>query len=525
MSQRARRRHRRSRGSVGKKVLLVFGVLLGDRRHRRRRAAALWVQDIRASAPSIDTLEAGRERRELRGLRRRRLQPRLRRRPTSSARRSSSTRSRSGLRNATIAIEDENFYEHDGVDYSAIVRAAVENIEAGEVKQGASTITQQLVRNLYIEDPEDTIERKIIEAEMAREYEEEYTKDEILEQYLNTASYGTNDGRTAVGVEAASQVFFNKDVSDLNLSEAALLAGLPQAPTDYNPFLNPDGAKDRRATVLKAMDEQGYISGGAVPGGARRRARARARLPVRDPRAAVLLRLRPAGADRPLRRRDRARGRPRGLHDARPAAAGRGRAGDRRPAHDRRRRGGAGLDRHRDRRDPRDGLLGGLRGQPVQPRRPGHAPAGLGVQAVRAHRPRSTRASTPTRPTTRPRARSRSTIGYGEPWTVSGGGGGSMSLRDGDRELGQHRLRPARARRRRRELHRDGAADGDHQPSSAATRPRCSAASRRASRCSRCRTPSRRSPTAASTTTRPRSSGSSSPTARSTSPRTPRARG
>ncbi len=258
MSQRARRRHRQSRGSVGKKVLLTFLVLfaiIGI----AAATVGLWVQDIRASAPSIDTLkpaETGatsqvfaadgsslgfvqsdvvREEVDLDEIPER-------------------------LRNATIAIEDENFYEHDGVDYEAIARAAVENIEAGDIRQGASTITQQLVRNLYIEDPEDTIERKIIEAEMAREYEQEFTKDQILEEYLNTASYGTNDGKTAVGVEAASQVFFNKHVSDLNLNEAALLAGLPQAPTDYNPFLNPDGARDRRAQVLKAMFEEGYIS-------------------------------------------------------------------------------------------------------------------------------------------------------------------------------------------------------------------------------------------------------------------------
>src|SRR5690606_3538788 len=105
-------------------------------------------------------------------------------------------------------------------------------------------------------DPEDTLERKIIEASMAREYEKRHTKDEILEEYLNTASYGTNNGRTAVGVEAASQVFFNKHVSDLNLGEAALLAGLPQAPSQYNPFQNPELAKQRRNLVLKAMRDQ-----------------------------------------------------------------------------------------------------------------------------------------------------------------------------------------------------------------------------------------------------------------------------
>jgi penicillin-binding protein 1A len=261
MSQRARRRHRQSRGSVGKKVLVVFGVLfalVGI----AGATAALWVQDIRASAPSIDTLEpaesgANSEIFAADGSSLGFVESDIIRDPVDI------DEVPDRLRNATIAIEDENFYEHDGVDYSAIARAALENIEAGfEIKQGASTITQQLVRNLYIEDPEDTIERKIIEAEMAREYEEEYSKDQILEEYLNTAAYGTNDGNTAIGVEAASQVFFNKHVSDVNLDEAALLAGLPQAPTDYNPFLNPDGAKQRRAAVLKAMYEQGYISQG-----------------------------------------------------------------------------------------------------------------------------------------------------------------------------------------------------------------------------------------------------------------------
>ena len=118
------------------------------------------------------------------------------------------------LQQATIAIEDENFYEHDGVDFSAIVRATVENVEAGEIEQGASTITQQLVRNLYIKKPEDTLERKLTEAKWSMEFEEDYTKDEILEKYLNTATYGTNSGDTAVGVEAASQIYFNKGVDE-----------------------------------------------------------------------------------------------------------------------------------------------------------------------------------------------------------------------------------------------------------------------------------------------------------------------
>jgi len=258
MSARARRRAQQSGGSVGKKILLVFAVVFAAI-GIAAASAGIWVLDVAASAPSIDTLKpldsgANSEVFAADGTSLGYVQTDVVRDPVDLK------KIPEKLENATVAIEDENFREHDGVDFSAIIRAAVENVEAGEVRQGASTITQQLVRNLYIKDPEDTIERKIIEAEMAREYEETYTKDKILEQYLNTASYGTNDGKTSIGVEAASQVFFNKDVSELNLGEAALLAGLPQAPTDYNPFLNPDGAKKRRAQVLTAMFDEGYIT-------------------------------------------------------------------------------------------------------------------------------------------------------------------------------------------------------------------------------------------------------------------------
>ncbi|MET0823354.1 MAG: transglycosylase domain-containing protein, partial [Solirubrobacterales bacterium] len=243
---------------MGKKVLLALGVVLALIA-AAVGGAVLWVQDIRASAPDIDTLKpaesgANSEIFAADGTSLGYVQSSIIRDPVGLE------KMPKVLQNATIAIEDENFWTHSGVDYGAVVRAAVENVEAGEVKQGASTITQQLVRNLYIDDPEDTIERKIIEAEMAREYEDEHTKSEILEEYLNTASYGTNDGKTAIGVQAASQVFFDKDVTDLNVGEAALLAGLPQAPTDYNPFLNPDGAERRRNQVLDAMSDQGYIT-------------------------------------------------------------------------------------------------------------------------------------------------------------------------------------------------------------------------------------------------------------------------
>ncbi|HET6830857.1 MAG TPA: transglycosylase domain-containing protein [Solirubrobacterales bacterium] len=164
------------------------------------------------------------------------------------------------LQEGTIAIEDANFYEHSGVDVGAIIRAAFANIEAGEVRQGASTITQQLVRNLYIPDPEDTATRKIQEVEMARQYEEEHGKHQILNEYLNTATYGTNNGRSAVGVQAAASEFFDKDVEDLGLRESAMLAGLPQAPSEYNPFSNREAALARRNEVLDAMADQGYIT-------------------------------------------------------------------------------------------------------------------------------------------------------------------------------------------------------------------------------------------------------------------------
>ena len=126
--------------------------------------------------------------------------------------------------------------------------------------QGASTITQQLVRNLYIRHPEDTIERKIKEAHLAEELFEQHSRRWILNTYLNTAPYGTNEGQTALGVEAAAQTYFNKPAKELNLTEAALIAGLPQAPSEYNPFLDPKAALQRRNEVLGTMWEQGYIT-------------------------------------------------------------------------------------------------------------------------------------------------------------------------------------------------------------------------------------------------------------------------
>jgi penicillin-binding protein 1A len=164
------------------------------------------------------------------------------------------------LRQATVAIEDERFYEHGGVDPEGIVRAAVKNVTSGSTVQGGSTITQQLVRALYIQDPQRDYKRKIREAKLAQELEDKHSKRWILEQYMNDVPYGTVGGRTALGAEAASQVFFAKHASKLTLDQAALLAGLPQAPSQYNPFQNPQAAVQRRNEVLQKMSDNGFIS-------------------------------------------------------------------------------------------------------------------------------------------------------------------------------------------------------------------------------------------------------------------------
>ena len=164
------------------------------------------------------------------------------------------------LRRATVAIEDERFYQHDGVDLNAIVRAGLKNLESGKTVQGGSTITQQLVRALYIKDPKRDFARKIREAKLASELEDEHSKSWILHNYLNSVPYGTVGGRTAIGVEAAAVTFFDKHAKDLTLAESALVAGLPQAPSQYNPFRNPEAAIERRNDVLRQMAANRYIT-------------------------------------------------------------------------------------------------------------------------------------------------------------------------------------------------------------------------------------------------------------------------
>src|SRR5215211_6248263 len=160
---------------------------------------------------------------------------------------------------ATIAIEDQRFYEHGGVDPEGILRAAIRNIGSGKTLQGGSTITQQLVRNLYISQ-ERTFARKIKEAKLAEELEQKHSKRWIIDKYLNSVSYGTVGGQSAVGLQAASRLFFDKSAKDLTLDEAALLAGLPQAPSRYNPFTEPGLAKARRNDVLHEMIKQRLVT-------------------------------------------------------------------------------------------------------------------------------------------------------------------------------------------------------------------------------------------------------------------------
>ena len=159
------------------------------------------------------------------------------------------------MKEATVATEDARFYSHHGVDFQGVARAIVENIRAGSVVQGGSTITEQYVKNAYVGN-ERTYKRKIREAVLAWQLEDRWSKDKILTEYLNTVFYGAS----AYGVEAASLTYFHKHVSRLTLAEAALLAALPKAPSEFTPTVSPVEAKQRRNLVLQLMANQGYIT-------------------------------------------------------------------------------------------------------------------------------------------------------------------------------------------------------------------------------------------------------------------------
>jgi len=260
MARRTRRRRRRSHTSIRRKLLVPLGVLAAAIAIAGGVGAA-WAIDVYESAPPLSSLQPVQKGRSsaiyaadgsLIGF----IQSENIRQPVSSRGLPQT------LKDATVAIEDRNFFEHGAIDPPAIVRAAWKNLLAGgRPVQGASTITQQLVRNLYIRNPEETIKRKLIEAHLAEEQEETHSKQEILTAYLNTAPYGTVEGETAVGAEAAAQTYFGKPARELSLTESALIAGLPQAPSEYNPFLDPQAARERRNEVLAAMREEGYVDG------------------------------------------------------------------------------------------------------------------------------------------------------------------------------------------------------------------------------------------------------------------------
>ena len=168
------------------------------------------------------------------------------------------------LRDATVAIEDQRFYQHGAVDYLSLARAALTDLTAGQTLQGGSTITMQLVRNLYLPD-DKTFSYKVKEAVIAQRLEQAHSKSWILTAYLNDVPYGTipsgpNAGQTVQGVQAASWAFFDHPASRDNLVQSALLAGLPQAPTEYDPFADPGAARSRRNLVLAKMAQLGYIS-------------------------------------------------------------------------------------------------------------------------------------------------------------------------------------------------------------------------------------------------------------------------
>jgi len=262
MSRRERqRRKRRNRQGPAGAILLVFGLLVVVGLIAAGSVVG-WVISVANSAPPLDTskpIELGATSRVYAadGTRLGFIQANELRTPVSSK------EIPQNIKNAVVAVEDRRFFEHQGVDFEGIVRAGVKNLENRHEIQGGSTLTMQLVRNLYTGEKQRTLKRKIREAKLAEDLENLHPGRQgklwILTKYLNSVPFGTVGGQTAVGVQAGARIFFDKPASALKLREAALLAGLPQAPSQYNPFLNPSAAKARRNDVLQRMADQGYI--------------------------------------------------------------------------------------------------------------------------------------------------------------------------------------------------------------------------------------------------------------------------
>jgi penicillin-binding protein 1A len=267
MSRRERqRRRRRSKGGPHRIIFMTLGVLLAGTVIAVLSAVG-WVISVATTAPSLQTrkqinLGATSGVYAADGTRLGFIQADILRTPVPSR------EIPQNIKDATVAVEDRRFYQHKGVDFEGVVRAALKNLESRHDVQGGSTLTMQLVRNLYTGEKVRTgiagYKRKIREAKLAEDLENLHPGRQgklwILDKYLNSVPYGTVGGQTAVGIQAAARIFFNKPAANLKLREAALLAGLPQAPSDYNPFLAPNRALARRNDVLQRMADQGYIT-------------------------------------------------------------------------------------------------------------------------------------------------------------------------------------------------------------------------------------------------------------------------
>jgi penicillin-binding protein 1A len=256
--ERQRRRQRRRGHPVRRKVLLAILVVLGGL-GLGALAVVGWVTAVAASAPNLNQLKphtpgALSEIFAANGEPLGYIDSTTLRIPVRASKIPKT------LKRATVAIEDRRFWHHGALDYTGILRAAVRDLFGRGNLQGASTLTMQLIDNLYLKNIDHTLTYKIKQAKLAQQLYNRHSKTWILNSYLNVVPYGTVGGQTAYGVGAAARLFFDKPVKKLDLAQSALLAGMPQAPSDYNPFINPNLARARRANVLQAMVQSHYIT-------------------------------------------------------------------------------------------------------------------------------------------------------------------------------------------------------------------------------------------------------------------------
>ncbi len=220
------------------------------------------------------------------------------------------------VKHAFLAAEDERFFEHGGIDYFGVVRAAAVDIISGDKTQGASTITMQAARNMFL-SLDKTARRKLQETFVTYRMEHEFTKQEIFGLYLNVIFFG----QRSYGVAAAAEAFFGKTLDKLDVAEAATIAGVPKAPSRYNPIVDPQLATSRRAYVLRRMRELNYIDAATAEAANKEPMQARAHAPLFDVEAPVRRGDGAAGAAPALRALGRER-RLQGVHDHRRPPAG-----------------------------------------------------------------------------------------------------------------------------------------------------------------------------------------------------------